>query len=346
MNISSDKLDSYKDHQHLSSLYKDAKKLCNLNSKKRGIRHIQKQRSLFIRIFTEIPYCFKILKINISQKITQIKIERKTEKIDLLFKTNFSQKKWESDADEFLFEIARKRHEIILASIKPLENYAYKRPDDLSKYNLIQEKISSVDLDWVVFTKNRGSGLSHDLDHLLNSKIKNKKLNDDEISELPQAIELSSREYKVHLMPKPKHFLKVVNQLAELINSNEELSEIIDAFKILKDPKINKQDGKYIPNIVLYIKPSETDVNNSKQNTEKALEILNEAFKNSNSLGSNKKPRFNQKVNSLIYYSQGNSDTKYLAKKAKMFKKIFDKNGIHFKGDGNKLNLQNKRKTE
>lgn len=94
------------------------------------------------------------------------------------------------------------------------------------------------------------------------------------------------------------------------------------------DPPQLDDEEKPLPRIVLYA-----------ENKKAAQAILNKiynAFPNANELGEDLTPRYNQKVNNLIYYAQGSADIKTASSGAK---ELFEEDMVHFKGKGNKLKV-------
>lgn len=335
------------DQKLIYSIYDDAFKLNSLKAKKRNLfleKQQTKSSNVFIGLFSQIALAFNVIRITISEKITVCILTFKTKKLDTYFKTELS--KNQIGSDEFFFEVARKCHEIALKTIlKTPSNYSFKQKDLFCKSGFYSGRINHIDLNWLVFSKYKNSPVpSAMLMHLLKkAKIYGKE--DIDKGELEAAIKSASNEYKIHLMPKPEHFESVVNKLTETIDKNPDLEKVLMSFKFLKNPKLIKQNGQYVPLIVLYIDPDSDFEDNieisAKKNAQIALDILIKEFADVSEInGSNKTPRYNQKVNSLIYYSQGDSVCKHLAKEAKMFSTIFDKNGIHFQGKDHSLKVK------
>lgn len=114
-------------------------------------------------------------------------------------------------------------------------------------------------------------------------------------------------QYKIHLMPTDKNIDKVFEQLLSLIAQNENLQKVLSTIKIRneyeKTLQEKEQKKEIFPRIVLYLAEG-------KENAQKALDILYKNFKNFDGL--NEKPRYNAKLTDLIYFAQGDADSKNL----------------------------------
>lgn len=117
--------------------------------------------------------------------------------------------------------------------------------------------------------------------------------------------------YKIHLMPQEEEILHVVERLIETLKKDSELRKLIEAFKVqaalwggdkmqFKNSE-SLPEYQYRPAIVIY--PSW-----GKEKVQKLLDALLVIFKNVK--GSGNTPRFNIKVNDLVFYAQGDGDYK------------------------------------
>ena len=107
--------------------------------------------------------------------------------------------------------------------------------------------------------------------------------------------------YKIHFMPKEgADYVQLMDSIFKAINQDNDLKKVIQAFKIA--PRISlSQKGEIMPRIVFY-------VTTGKQNAQIALNKLYNYFKNVP--GSGQRPRYNAKVNDLIWIAQGDGDSK------------------------------------
>ena len=122
--------------------------------------------------------------------------------------------------------------------------------------------------------------------------------------------------YQIQLMPQEKEIFKVAHLLIQALQDDQEMRPLINTFKVRRDLKLKMFDSKkfeqFYPLIVIY--PAK-----GQDNAQKLLNRLAMIFKDVK--GIDKMPRFNIKVNDLIYYAQGDGD----AKKQPELKQYFDK---------------------
>ena len=117
--------------------------------------------------------------------------------------------------------------------------------------------------------------------------------------------------YKIHFMPKERDILPILDLLIKELKQDQELGGLIYRFKVISG-FMNQQETKigssekfsepqYFPIIVIY--PTW-----GRDNVQKLLDKLLVTFKDFR--GNGKLPRFNTKVNDLIYYAQGDGGDK------------------------------------
>jgi hypothetical protein len=143
----------------------------------------------------------------------------------------------------------------------------------------------------------------------------------------PNFIKKVAEDYKFHLMPKGPAY-EDFEELIQLIKKDEKLRERIVTFKVSTCNDSNeqiKQDadtGKEIfPKIVIYAAAG-------KHNAQIVCDRLFAAFKDKEGLDIT--PRYNKRINSYLYYSNGNGDDKKIAK----YKDFFEQSDlVHFKSD-------------
>jgi hypothetical protein len=153
------------------------------------------------------------------------------------------------------------------------------------------------------------------------SVANHKKLNQEPRKQLAQA-------YKIHLMPLQKNFEHVLFLLFQALKNNQELRNKIADIKLLKEVTCTQKDLTFkaldgsqqiFAPIVIY--PSD-----GKKNAQFVLDTLKNILKDQK--GSNIKPRYNRKVNSLIWYAQGDGDYK-----VEMYKDYYEEDFVHYKPD-------------
>jgi len=115
-----------------------------------------------------------------------------------------------------------------------------------------------------------------------------------------------AEKYKIHLMPKDDD--QLASCLEKLLNewkNNAELQQSIHVFKVryfdIEVSQEEKDAGNILPRVVIY--PA-----SGKENAQRALNIIYKLFNGMQ--GADIYPRYNAKVNSLIYVAQGDADYK------------------------------------
>lgn len=109
--------------------------------------------------------------------------------------------------------------------------------------------------------------------------------------------------YKIHLMPFDGDIVPLMNCLLERLKNDAKLRHAIAFFKIMEftDYFVRKNADGYDPIIVIY-------PHVSKEMAQYALNALYQLFQHVQ--GRNVTPRFNEKITSLIYCAQGDSEYK------------------------------------
>jgi hypothetical protein len=117
--------------------------------------------------------------------------------------------------------------------------------------------------------------------------------------------------YKIHIMPEEEDILHVVSRIFEGLKQDKELQTLIKSLKIQSalwisnvlniEPSKSYPEKQYSAAIILY--PS-WGQDNAQKLLDKLMLLLKD-FKGSNHL-----PRYNLKVNDLLFYAQGDGDTK------------------------------------
>ena len=107
--------------------------------------------------------------------------------------------------------------------------------------------------------------------------------------------------YKIHLMPSEgSDYTLLLKTIVDALRSNPTLRKMVPVFKIAPIA-ITSRTGQTLPRIVFYIETGKDDA-------QQALNILYDLFKNTRGAGI--RPRFNAKVNDLIWVAQGDGDHK------------------------------------
>lgn len=179
-----------------------------------------------------------------------------------------------------------------------------------------------------------------ELDSVANAKVTLNEIlksgNPNKIAEIPKnerLLFLNAQEYKIHLMPKPEKMKEVISRMIELFDNDPDLKYQITQYKVLIGEKNNPasitcEDASegYFPRIVIYTE--------SKQAGKSVLNAIYNAFKDdAEELGEkDMRPRYNKKINSLIYYAQGSGGIKNNAKDSGISGEIFEKDLALFKG--------------
>ena len=130
-----------------------------------------------------------------------------------------------------------------------------------------------------------------------------------------EAFEIMKCIYKIHLQPKPEYQYWVFYRLLSLLNNNTDC----DAMKIniLYD---RVYDSNKLPVIVIYSMLG-------KNNFDRLLKAIISHFSgvDHDLVGLNITPRYNTRVSSLIYFSQGNGDDKEYLKALGVLDKYYNK---------------------
>ena len=149
-------------------------------------------------------------------------------------------------------------------------------------------------------------------------------------------MEVLVQRYKIHLMPKQEYIPFILGKLIDAIESDPDLKEAINSFKVIdRTEEERKARPEVFPVIVVYARLG-------KQNAQTALSKIYQALAQYSGLGMDECPRFNQRVNELIYYAQSDGDIKKnykrtlrlaLGEEAERDGGLFEPDFIHFKGD-------------
>lgn len=140
--------------------------------------------------------------------------------------------------------------------------------------------------------------------------------------------------YKIHLMPKDEDIINATIALLDIIKNDPELQSLISQVKVkaameplVKEYCVEHPLSEYylLPKIIIYIAKG-------KDVAQRVLNKIYESFKNLE--GINRKPGFNKKVTSFIYFAQGNRDDKLQLPEYFNFQDPHPENrGVYFKSN-------------
>ncbi|MCX6765168.1 MAG: hypothetical protein NT148_01365 [Candidatus Nealsonbacteria bacterium] len=148
-------------------------------------------------------------------------------------------------------------------------------------------------------------------------------------------IELLAEMYKIHLMPKEEFTPFILRKVIKEIEDDPELKDLICEIKVTQGEDVRKNGGEGLPVIVIYPKLG-------KENAQKVLDKIYKCVGKYSDLAVGDEPRFNRKINDMVFYAQGEGGTKKRYKEglAEMSGKeaadeggIFEPDYVHFKGD-------------
>lgn len=121
--------------------------------------------------------------------------------------------------------------------------------------------------------------------------------------------------YKIHLMPKGS-LTDIILTLIEGLKNDPELRKLLYKFKVRPNPDL-RHEGSMLAAVVIY--PAQ-----GKDNAQKALNKIYALFKNVQGTGI--APRYNAKVNDLIWIAQGDGDFKDF-----LYATFYEKNRIYYR---------------
>lgn len=111
--------------------------------------------------------------------------------------------------------------------------------------------------------------------------------------------------YKIHFQPKEDKVVEVVNRILKKIYNDPLLLIHIGELKFMTHLGIREQEPD-LPIVVVYIKPLNGYSPSEIQNiVNRILNVFVDEFKDHDILGTGIDPRYNHKINNLIYYAQG-----------------------------------------
>lgn len=128
---------------------------------------------------------------------------------------------------------------------------------------------------------------------------------------------LLTQEFKIHLQPKRQFVPLIAFRLGKLLQ-DDEVRRLVERFKVKISPGGVDSQGQEFPQIVIY--PAM-----GRENAKKLLEVLSQSLKDAEKYGTGKPPRYNIKVNNLLFLAQSGGDLKTALAGAGMLDEYFDK---------------------
>lgn len=127
-----------------------------------------------------------------------------------------------------------------------------------------------------------------------------------QLGTLSMELEKIPQRYKIHLMPTNDNFFSVMQKLLEAIEKDPELQELIFRIKFIDDegPAQSPRTKRWFPRIVIY-------ADAGKHRAQQLLNIIYGLFKNEP--GMDVSLDYNYKLTPLIYFAQGDADSKSYA---------------------------------
>lgn len=144
-----------------------------------------------------------------------------------------------------------------------------------------------------------------------------------------ETLKLAAQEYKIHLMPKNENMQMILERLQNKLREDPELRKHVAQYKarvgIENEGKVMlpKDTGEVFPSIVIYAE--------NKEAAQAILDAVYKLYPEADEFGEGREPRFNRKINELIYYAQGSGDIKNNAEKAGLADQLFEEDKIHFR---------------
>lgn len=128
---------------------------------------------------------------------------------------------------------------------------------------------------------------------------------------------LLDQEFKIHIQPKRQFVPLIASRLSRLLQ-NEDVRKLVGEFKVKTAPGGVDNQGQEMPQIVIY--PAM-----GRENAKKLLGILRDALKDDEKYGTGQAPRYNTKVNNLLFLAQSGGDLKTALAGAGLLDEYFDK---------------------
>lgn len=141
---------------------------------------------------------------------------------------------------------------------------------------------------------------------------------------------LLSQEYKIHIQPKREFVPLVAHRLGTLLQ-NEEVRKLVGEFKVKINAGGVDSQGQEMPQIVIYPVMG-------RENAKKLLEILRQSLKDEEKYGTGKPPRYNLRVNNLLFLAQSGGGLKTALAGTGLLDEYFDKDTGYAFMKGEKAN--------
>ncbi|MBI2053117.1 MAG: hypothetical protein HYT41_00010 [Candidatus Sungbacteria bacterium] len=135
----------------------------------------------------------------------------------------------------------------------------------------------------------------------------------------PEDLQSTMKQFKIHLQPKKEFLPAVFQELAKAFANDEQLRELVPFFKAsVSSELVRDENGQVVPEIVLYC-PSYNAMRG-------VVAKLEEYLKDYEKKGSGDVPRYNWKINDLVYVAQSGADFKNSLLKRGLLDEYYDKN--------------------
>ncbi len=194
--------------------------------------------------------------------------------------------------------------------------YIWRALNNLYDMGLENYEIEDQGAGYVFFSPKEASGTSTYFKQSEIPQLSSRKFADPFAKE---TLEHIAGNYKIHLMPHREFIVEIVKKLIHALKHDPSLAALIINFKVLYKPATTETmrvkemlEGKRMARIVIY--PAE-----GKDKAQKALNKIVDLFKDDVTKGIGIAPRWNQKVNDLVYFAQGDGDYKKLSEYERYF---------------------------
>ncbi len=110
--------------------------------------------------------------------------------------------------------------------------------------------------------------------------------------------------YKIHIQAKDEHMLDIMESIINIISNDNRLTDTIPEMKFMTQYGLAENPTGELPRIVIYIKPlyNHNDMNEA---VKYVLHKIVNGLRTKTEMGTGITPRYNHKINDLVYYAQG-----------------------------------------
>jgi hypothetical protein len=231
----------------------------------------------------------QIEKLNLEEKFPELFSnldEKYKPALSLITKENMH------DPNEPLAQAAQRRNSDITVYMQ------YLRWQAIAKAEGIEYSLGDSNVLWFGLNDIMQPTPAKELYRALSSEADVRTRKDKSLARSNPAAKTLVKQYKIHLMPKENDIEKILIKLFKAFKTDNALLKIASTKILLALESNLKEVGA--PRIVLYI--------TGKNQAQLVLNKIYDLFKDD--AGSNRAPKFNEKVTSLIYFAQGDRDFK------------------------------------